>query len=113
MTESAGLDIAYDDLCYLSQLYNAAIGRRDGGQHIRINDWLKQELTKRNPAVAHLTDSKATELENFIAMLTRAGIGHGTRDDHPGTGVQVEVGSRETDWLFDADGKLDEVLLCE
>ena len=33
-----------------------------------------------------------TELQQFVAMLERAGIGHGTRDDHnpPGTSVQVE-----------------------
>ncbi len=34
-----------------------------------------------------------TELQQLLAMLTRAGIGHGTRTDWnpPGTAVQVET----------------------
>jgi len=54
------------------------------------------------------------ERRTFIAMLERAGIGHGTRRDyHPdGESVQVEHPDEEgdgfhvTDWMFDAAGKL-------
>ncbi len=58
----------------------------------------------------------ATELQQFIAMLVRAEIGHGTRIDyHPaGTGVQVEHDDGTiTDWFFDDQGLLTEVLVCE
>ena len=59
-----------------------------------------------------------TELKAFLAMLDRAGVGHGTRDDHnpEGTGVQVEHEDDDhtvTDWWFDADGKLVEVHVCQ
>lgn len=52
-----------------------------------------------------------TELQQFLAMLTRAGIGHGTRvdDDPPGTAVQVDHEDDQgtiTDWWFDRDGRL-------
>jgi hypothetical protein len=55
-----------------------------------------------------------TELQQFIAMLDRAGIGHGMRIDYDpcGTAVQVEHAHDEgdgwtvTDWQFDADGRL-------
>lgn len=60
-----------------------------------------------------------TELQQFIAMLTHAGIGHGTREDYdpPGTGVQVEHPSDDellvvTDWWFDKDGRLRLVMVC-
>ncbi len=54
-----------------------------------------------------------TELQQFKAMLTRAGIGHGLRTDYnpAGESVQVEAGEDEKDFTvaefnFDADGKL-------
>jgi hypothetical protein len=55
------------------------------------------------------------ELKAFLAMLERAGIGHGTREDHnpEGTAVQVETDNQTTDWFFDADGKLIDVLDCD
>lgn len=62
--------------------------------------------------------SPQTELQLFLAMLTRAGIGHGKRHDFnpPRTAVQVEHGvevCEETDWLFDESGMLKDVILCE
>lgn len=55
-----------------------------------------------------------TELDNFLAMLTRAGIGHGKRVDYnpEGIGIQVECenGNVSTDWRFDSKGILREVL---
>lgn len=59
-----------------------------------------------------------SELEQFLAMLDHAGIGHGIRNDHnpPGTGVQVEHENDDhtaTDWWFDADGKLVNVYVYE
>ncbi len=61
-----------------------------------------------------------SELEMFIAMLSRVGIGHGTRDDfNPnGTAVQVEhdMGNDEyviTDWQFDSTGKFLNAYVCE
>lgn len=59
---------------------------------------------------------KVTELKAFLAMLERAGIGHGTRIDYdpPGTAVQVEHSEQLTiDWWFDQYGKLILVLVCE
>ncbi len=58
-----------------------------------------------------------TELQRFLAMLDRAGIGHGTRQDFnpDGTAVQVEHEDDEetiTDWRFDADGNLVDVIVC-
>ena len=63
-----------------------------------------------------------TELQQFLAMLTRAGVGHGTRTDYnpPGTAVQVETdhgggdgggtpGFWVTEFAFDAAGNLTEV----
>jgi len=57
-----------------------------------------------------------TELQAFIAMLERAGIGHGMRTDHnpPGEAVLVESGDDPTEFMvtefgFDADGRLEEV----
>ena len=55
-----------------------------------------------------------SDLKAFLAMLGRAGIGHGQRYDHnpEGTGVQVEHECEDdkgwfvSDWQFDADGKL-------
>ena len=58
-----------------------------------------------------------TELQAFVAMLVRAGIGHGTRTDHNprGTAVIVEAECQAdfvvadfmvTEFSFDADGKL-------
>lgn len=64
-----------------------------------------------------------SEQQAFLAMLTRAGIGHGTRVDYnpPGLAVQVEHeddegskhGFRVTEWAFDAEGKLTEVVIHE
>jgi hypothetical protein len=57
-----------------------------------------------------------SELKAFLAMLERAGIGHGTRQDYnpEGTGVQVEdYDGTVTDWWFDADGKLVSVITCD
>lgn len=55
-----------------------------------------------------------SELQQFIAMLNKAGIGHGKRIDYNpnGTGVQVECENTTTitDWWFDADGNLKEVV---
>lgn len=57
-----------------------------------------------------------SELRQFIAMLGRAGIGHGTRTDYdpPGTSVQVECGGSDADFMiaefaFDTEGRLKEV----
>lgn len=58
-----------------------------------------------------------TEKEQLLAMLKRAGIGHGTRDDShadpdystPGTAVQVENDDGPpmiTEFAFDTDGRL-------
>ena len=52
-----------------------------------------------------------TELQTFLAMLNRAGIGYGMRDDFnpPGTGVMVHHGDddrRITEWWFDEAGEL-------
>ncbi len=56
------------------------------------------------------------ELKSFVAMLKRAGIGHGIRHDYnpPGTAVMVESGEEEiefmvTEFAFDADGNLTKV----
>jgi hypothetical protein len=59
-----------------------------------------------------------TELQAFLNMLDRAGVGYGTRNDHnpAGTAVQVEHEDREdtvTDWWFDAAGKLLTVCVCD
>ncbi len=59
-----------------------------------------------------------SELQAFLAMLERAGIGHGTRTDHnpAGTGVQVEHEDQPdsvTDWRFNAAGELVSVHYCE
>lgn len=59
-----------------------------------------------------------TELQVFVAMLDRAGVGYGTREDisPPGTGVQVEYEDDPdtvTDWWFDAAGRLVSVHVCE
>ena len=59
---------------------------------------------------------RPSELQAFLAMLTRANIGHGTRQDFnpPGTGVQVECEfGKETDWRFDESGKLIEVYVSD
>ena len=58
------------------------------------------------------------EKQAFLAMLERAGIGHGIRHDYnpPGTAVQVEhedANLTTTDWLFDVDGKLVGVIVVE
>lgn len=50
-----------------------------------------------------------TELQTFLQMLTRVGVGHGTRPDYNpvGTSVQVEHDDHDetiTDWQFDATG---------
>lgn len=59
-----------------------------------------------------------TEKEQLLAMLKRAGIGHGTRDDShadpaystPRTAVQVENDDGDdlmiTEFAFDTDGRL-------
>ena len=58
------------------------------------------------------------ELKTFIAMLDRAGVGYGTRQDYspPGESVLVEhpVEGTESDfwvsdWSFDEDGNLIDV----
>lgn len=59
-----------------------------------------------------------TELQQFIAMLERAGIGHGTRDDFnpAGTGVQVEHEDDEesvAEYWFDDAGLLKQTYVCE
>lgn len=63
-----------------------------------------------------------TELQQFTAMLSRAGIGHGLRDDFnpPGTAVQVECDdssdNREwtvTEFWFDDNGVLQTVEIAE
>lgn len=51
------------------------------------------------------------EMQNFTDMLIRAGIGHGTRPDHPGCSIQVETGENEieamvTEFAFDEAGLL-------
>jgi hypothetical protein len=58
-----------------------------------------------------------SELIAFVAMLERAGIGHGMRADYdpPGTAVMVETGDGEgeftiTEFGFDGDGKLTDVV---
>lgn len=55
-----------------------------------------------------------SELATFLAMLSRAGIGHGVRDDHnpPGTAVQVESETKftVTEFAFDSNGRLTEVV---
>lgn len=56
------------------------------------------------------------ELQAFMAMLARAGIGHGSRIDYnpPGTSVLVEHdGETVVDWHFDSGGKLVSVCVCE
>lgn len=58
-----------------------------------------------------------TELQTFLAMLERAGVGHGTRRDFspPGVAVQVEHeddAATVTDWWFDEAGRLKDVLVC-
>lgn len=59
------------------------------------------------------------EMQQLLAMLTRAGIGHGRRDDYNPEGESVQVESDEADehgkwWItefgFDADGNLKEVV---
>ena len=64
---------------------------------------------------AGLGPQKPSELQQFTAMLERAGVGHGTRVDPAGMAVQVEcdISSAVTDWLFDESGKLKEVQACE
>lgn len=54
-----------------------------------------------------------TELQQFLAMLRRAGVGHSTRRDYTpdGTAVLVETGEGETELMvtefaFDAAGRL-------
>lgn len=54
-----------------------------------------------------------TEKQQFIAMLYRAGIGHGLRVDYnpPGIAVMVESGENAVEFMvtefgFDSDGKL-------
>lgn len=52
-----------------------------------------------------------TELQMFTAMLNRAVIGYGLRDDPDGTAVRVESGEWESDFqvtefAFDKDGQL-------
>lgn len=61
-----------------------------------------------------------TECQQFIAMLTRAGIGHGLRHDFDpnGTAVQVEIedeegtrsGFRIAEFGFDSEGNLREIV---
>lgn len=50
-----------------------------------------------------------TELQQLLAMLERAFIGHGTSPHAGGTAVQVEgeyEGDPIADFVFDEDGKL-------
>lgn len=67
-----------------------------------------------------------SELKAFLAMLGRAGVGHGTRQDHgldyrlQGTAVLVEPtidcdedAQLVTQWRFDADGNLVSVAVCD
>jgi hypothetical protein len=59
-----------------------------------------------------------TELKAFLAMLERAGVGHGTRADFnpAGTAVQVEHeddAETVTDWWFDDAGNLVSVHVCD
>lgn len=59
-----------------------------------------------------------TELQQFLAMLERAGVGHGTREDHKpcGTAVQIESEGQDgpgfmvTEFAFSGDGNLTEVI---
>ena len=56
-----------------------------------------------------------TELQQFIAMLERSWIGHGTRlDSDGGTGVQVETteGNDDIEFGFNAEGQLIAVIVC-
>ncbi len=74
--------------------------------------------TSRNRSLTNqVEDTTVTELRQFVAMLSRAGVGHGLRHDHnpPGTAVQVETGESESDFMvtefaFDGEGKLTEVV---
>lgn len=59
-----------------------------------------------------------TELQLFLKMLDRAGIGHGLRYDYnpPGTAVQVEHEDDDnttTDWWFNEAGELEEIYVCQ
>jgi hypothetical protein len=59
-----------------------------------------------------------TELAAFVAMLERAGVGHGLRYDFDPDGVSVQVehedgGKTITDWLFDKGGNLIDVVVCK
>lgn len=52
-----------------------------------------------------------TELDVFIAMLERAGIGHGLRVDADGTAVQVELDDEgyEAEFKFGSSEQLQDV----
>jgi hypothetical protein len=76
------------------------------------------------PAFRKEIAAMKTEREMFEAMLTRAGIGHGYRQDHnPATvGYQVDasgvdqVGTEDgptVEFLFGEDGSLIDVFMCE
>lgn len=60
-----------------------------------------------------------TELQAFVAMLARAGVGHGTRVDHNPAGTAVLVEHDDdgrfmlTDWKFDGAGRLLDIQLYE
>lgn len=45
--------ITYDDICYLSRMYNATIGGPDTTQWKRINDWLKRQIEIRHPGATN------------------------------------------------------------
>lgn len=67
-------------------------------------------------------DAGPTEHQQLIAMLTRVGVGYGTRHDHNPEGVAVQVECDDSDdarqwtvteFVFDADGRLKTVVCYE
>jgi hypothetical protein len=70
-------------------------------------------LRKLNERIAEL-GAKPTELQNFVAMLERTGMGHGTRDDwENGSAVLVELEQETVEFQFDNDGALKAALWCD
>jgi hypothetical protein len=58
--------------------------------------------------------AKPTELQNFVAMLERTGMGHGTRDDYEsGSTVLVELEQETVEFQFDNAGLLKATLWCD
>jgi len=83
---------------------NGFVFENSGTQH----DWEVWQAASSKPVA---------EIEQLKAMLNRAVVGYGIRNDFspPRTALQVEcLNSRAiTDWLFDSDGRLSEVMLCD